>query len=158
MLRKLDAPRTLPVPSWWEWALLGLIPISNLRAFMAGIAVPSPFMLVVFTGFIIGRFVLNVPIPIERVIIFPVALVPNLWGLWSVLYVALFDRGWLPIGLHGALLPVLLLPCGYLLTRCLDVVEIPLAGFVAVFPAVVAIYYLGWKFILSWLNRFVGVA
>jgi RNA polymerase sigma-70 factor (ECF subfamily) len=29
----------------------------------------------------------NVPIPIERVIVFPMALIPNLWGFWNMLYV-----------------------------------------------------------------------
>lgn len=28
MLRKLDTRPRLPAPAWWEWALLGLIPIS----------------------------------------------------------------------------------------------------------------------------------
>ena len=28
MVRKLDTAPTLAVPAWWEWALLGLIPIS----------------------------------------------------------------------------------------------------------------------------------
>lgn len=133
-------------------------PHPYLRAYLAGIALPTPFMLLAFAGFIIARFVMHVPIPIERLIIFPVALVPNLWGLWNVLYVALSRRGWLPIGLHGALLPFLLLPAGYVLTRALGVVEIPLVGFIAVLPAVVAIYYLLWKFIVSCVNEILGVA
>jgi hypothetical protein len=32
--------------------------------------------------------VYNVPVPIERVIVFPMAVVPNLWGAWNVLRVA----------------------------------------------------------------------
>ena len=59
-----------------------------LRAYMAGIAVPTPLLLVALTLFSIARFVYNVPIPVERVIIFPMAIVPNLFGVWNVLHVA----------------------------------------------------------------------
>ena len=58
-----------------------------LRAYMAGITVPTVFLLVAMTGFIIARLVYNVPIPIERVIVFPMAVIPNLWGVWNMLYV-----------------------------------------------------------------------
>ena len=52
-----------------------------LRAYLAGIAVPTMFMLVVLTFFIVARFVYNVPVVIERLLVFPMAVVPNLWGL-----------------------------------------------------------------------------
>ena len=51
-----------------------------LRAYMAGISVPTPLLLVALTLFSIARFVYNVPVPVERVIIFPMAIVPNLFG------------------------------------------------------------------------------
>jgi hypothetical protein len=54
-----------------------------LRAYMAGIVAPSFGLLVALTVFIVTRLVLQVPIPIERVIIFPMALVPNAFGLWN---------------------------------------------------------------------------
>ena len=57
-----------------------------LRAYLAGIAVPTLFLLVAMTAYTIVRYVYKVPIPIERVIIFPMAAVPNAWGLWNVLY------------------------------------------------------------------------
>ena len=47
-----------------------------LRAYMAGIFVPSLALLVALTVFSLTRLVLQVPIPLERVIIFPMALVP----------------------------------------------------------------------------------
>src|SRR5437667_351118 len=81
-----------------------------LRAYMAGIVVPTIFLLVVVTVFTIARYVYNIPVPMERVIVFPMAVVPNAWGLWNVLFVALRSRLQLPIGLHGALLPILLAP------------------------------------------------
>ena len=133
-------------------------PHPYLRAYMAGIAFPTPFLLVAFAGFIIGRYVVNVPIPIERIVVFPLALVPNLWGIWNVLYVALADRGRLPIGLHGALLPILIAPAAYCLTRFLDVVTIPLGGLAIGFPIAVAFYYLIWKYAVGALNHIVGVA
>ena len=58
-----------------------------LRAYMAGIAVPTVFLLVIMSVVCIFRFVYNVPIPIVRVIVFPMALVPNLFGLWNMFYV-----------------------------------------------------------------------
>lgn len=51
-----------------------------LRAYLAGICVPTIFLLFVATGFTFIRYVYNFPVPIERVIVFPMAVVPNLWG------------------------------------------------------------------------------
>ena len=42
-----------------------------LRAYLAGIACPTVFLLVVMTAYTIIRYVYNVPIPVERVIMFP---------------------------------------------------------------------------------------
>src|SRR5712692_3803065 len=91
-----------------------------LRAYMAGIAVPTLLLLVGMTIFTVARFVYDVPVPIERIIVFPFALVPNLWGVWNILYVALSGRPRLPIGLHGAVLPFLVAPLGFAITRVLD--------------------------------------
>src|SRR5438477_3499587 len=90
-----------------------------LRAYMAGIVVPTVFLLVVATVFTIARYVYNIPVPVERVIVFPMAVVPNAWGLWNVLFVALRSRLQLSIGLHGALLPVLLAPFGFVVASIL---------------------------------------
>ncbi len=83
-----------------------------LRAYMAGITVPTIFLLVVATVFTMLRYVFDVPVPVERVIVFPMAVVPNAWGLWNILFVALRSRWQLSLGLHGALLPILLAPLG----------------------------------------------
>ena len=56
-----------------------------LRAYMAGIVAPSLGLLIALTVFILTRLVFHVPIPIERVIIFPMALVPNAFGIWNIL-------------------------------------------------------------------------
>jgi len=59
-----------------------------LRAYMAGVVVPTIFLLVVATVFTIARYVYDVPVPVERVIVFPMAVVPNVWGLWNVLFLS----------------------------------------------------------------------
>ncbi len=131
-----------------------------LRAYMAGIMVPTPFLLVIITVFCIGRSVYSVPIPIERVIMFPMAVVPNVWGLWNILYLALHSRFNIPIGLHGAVLPFLFAPAGYLVARLLD---FPIPGFVLhAFPVGflvgVIVYYLAWKHLVGQLNTVLGLA
>ena len=48
-----------------------------LRAYLAGIAIPTAVLLVVMTVYTIVRYVYAVPVPIERIIVFPMAAVPN---------------------------------------------------------------------------------
>jgi hypothetical protein len=134
-------------------------PHTYLRAYMAGIVVPTIVVLIGVTVFSIARYAYNFPVPIERVLIFPMAVVPNLWGVWNMLFVASHSRTHLSIGVHGAVLPFLLGPMGLLLTRALGF-EIP--GFVRFFPifAVIALvaYYLVWKYVVSFLNGVLGIA
>ena len=141
-----------------------------LRAYMAGIAVPTMFLLVIVTGFIIARHVYNVPLPIERVIVFPMAIVPNVFGVWNMLYVALHGRH-LPIGLHGALLPFVLAPLGFTMATALgflaagpdglvwfETLRVPYARLAVIFPSVVVIYYLVWKHLVGFFNKLLGIA
>jgi hypothetical protein len=130
-----------------------------LRAYLAGIAFPTFFLLVFMTAYIIFRFVYNVPVPIERVIIFPLAVVPNLWGAWNVLYVARIARR-ISLGLFGGLLPLLLAPLGYGLAHLLDFAlpSMVSTAFPFVFPAVLVMYYFVWKHLVGFLNRELGVA
>jgi hypothetical protein len=131
-----------------------------LRAYMAGIVVPTIFLIVVATAFCIVRYVYNLPIPVERIIVFPMAFVPNLWGLWNMLFVASHARTRLSLGLHGALLPFVLAPLGILLTRILEfrVVHQGVGAFPIVVLAVLVTYYLVWKYIIGFLNGVLGVA
>ena len=139
-----------------------------VRAYMAGISVPTPLLLVALTLFSIARFVYNIPAPVERVIVFPMAIVPNLFGVWNVLHVA--SRSRLPLGIHGAILPFILAPLGFLLGRALgflkvtsygllyfDVVKIHYAHVALVFPAVLIVYYLVWKYLIGFFNRVAGI-
>ncbi len=131
-----------------------------LRAYMAGIAVPTIFLLVVATGFTIARYVYNIPVPIDRVIVFPMAVVPNLWGLWNVLFVALRSRWQWNIGLHGAVLPFVLGPLGLVVTSLL---HFSIPGFAAhafpiLAPLALIVYYFAWKYLVGFLNGVVGLA
>jgi len=131
-----------------------------LRAYLAGIAVPSVFLLVAMSGYTIFRYVYNFPVPIERVIVFPMAVVPSTWGLWNVLYVAALAKRHFPLGLFGSALPLILIPCAYLVTRLLEF-PIPREVF-GVIPFALAIalilYYLVWKYFVGFLNAELGIA
>jgi hypothetical protein len=129
-----------------------------LRAYMAGIVVPTPFLLVILTVFTIARYAYGVPLPIERVVVFPMAVVPNLWGLWNVLHLVEPVRR-VALGVYGALLPFLLAPAGFLMTLLVDFPVPPLvaAGFPFGFPVIVVLYYLAWKHLVGFFNEMIGV-
>jgi len=129
-----------------------------LRAYMAGIVVPTMFLLVVMFAFTIARYVFNVPIAIERIIVFPMAVIPNLWGLWNMLFMRL--RGWSPLslGVHGALLVLLIVPLGALVAKLLGV-DFPRDPLAIIGPAAAAaVYYLVWKHVVGFLNRSLGIS
>ena len=131
-----------------------------LRAYMAGIVVPTIFLLIAATAFTLARYVYNVPIPIERVIVFPMAVVPNLWGLWNILFIASHQRTHLSVGVHGALLPLILGPLLILMTLLLN---FTIPGFAThIFPVVAPValiaYYLLWKYFVGSLNQIIGIA
>jgi hypothetical protein len=130
-----------------------------LRAYLAGIAVPTMFMVMVLISFILARFVYQVPIAIERLLVFPMAAVPNLWGLWNMLYVRLNPRYRLPLGIHGAALVLLLAPIGLTLAKALDIwIVTPTPTLiVTVLPVVLVVYYLAWKQIVGFFNQLLGV-
>jgi hypothetical protein len=107
---------------------------------MAGVVVPSIVLLFVLTGFIIARHVYQVPIPIERAIVFPMGIVPSAFGVWNMFYLWLRPRRHLPIGFHGALLPCLLVPLGYFLGRSLGILAVSPNGLVY-FQAVTIPYH-----------------
>lgn len=130
-----------------------------LRAYMAGIAVPTPALLVAVTGYTVFRLIYHYPVPVERFIVFPMAVVPNAWGLWNVLFVAWRRHVPLSLGLHGALLPILLAPLGLVVSALLNF-SIP--GFRQAFPILAPVfligYYLVWKYAVGFLNRVLDVA
>ena len=120
-----------------------------LRAYMAGIVVPTIFLLVVATVFTIARYIYNVPVPVERVI------VANADQL-----VVVTARLQLSIGLHGALLPILLAPLGIVVTSLLN---FPIPNFAAhafpiAAPVALLVYYFAWKYLVGFLNRVQEIA
>lgn len=143
-----------------------------LRAYMAGIALPTVLLLVVLTIVCIWRFGMMAPAPVERVIIFPMAVVPNIFGLWNMLFLKLHQHWRVPIGLHGALLPFLLAPCGFAFATAFGFLELAPHGLsyfggliyipyrVLIFAPFIGItaYYLAWKYIVGFLNRVLGIA
>ena len=130
-----------------------------LRAYMAGIAFPTMFLLVVVTGFAIARFGFDVPIPVERAIAFPMAVVPNLWGLWNMLYVRQHSRRWPSIGVHGALLVPLIAPLGFVLAKLvLPPLSISAALALPLFGIAIVAYYLVWKLAVGYFNNVLGIA
>jgi len=131
-----------------------------LRAYLAGIAIPTVLLLVAMTAYTVIRYVYVVPIAIEKVIVFPMAAVPNAWGLWNVLHLAMWRRRQISIGLFGAVLPLLLAPGGYLVTRLLHF-TVPAEVFhVSPFalPIGMIVYYLVWKHLVGFLNAELGIA
>lgn len=142
-----------------------------LRAYMAGTVVPSLGLLVALTVFIVTRLVYQIPVPIERVIIFPMALVPTAFGIWNIVYVWSRPRRNLPIGLHGALLPLIMAPLGAIAATCgglltlgahgvtwFHAVSVPYSLIAPLFFAGVVAYYLVWKYVVGFLNQMLGVA
>ena len=72
-----------------------------LRAYLAGVFVTTLILPLMLTAFIVVRLVLQVPVPIERGLVFPMALVPAGWGLWNMLWLASHERTHLAVGVHG---------------------------------------------------------
>lgn len=138
-----------------------------LRAYMAGIVVPTVFLLVVMMVDVYHRyyfevssqFVLGLPArPLERAILFPMAIIPNVWGLWNMLHLALRSRVRLPLGVHGALLVLFLMPAGAVLARALDAFTIQWRFALPMVPIGMTVYYLAWKYVVGFLNEELGIA
>ena len=142
-------------------------PRPYLRAYMAGIVVPTLFLLCIMTVYALTSYYLEVPSqfvfglparPLARALVFPMALVPNIWGVWNVLYASVRSRvGW-SLAAHGALLPLLLIPGGVILARAFDVFTIQMRFALPVVPIGVAVYYLAWKYLVGFLNKEMGIA
>ncbi len=141
-------------------------PHPYVRAYMAGIVVPTLFLLVILTVLSLHRyyfevssqFVIPLPsAPLERAIVFPMAVVPNMWGLWNMMHVALRSRVRVPLGVHGALLVLVLMPGGVVLARTLDVFAIQWRFALPMLPIGMAVYYLAWKHLVGFLNEELGI-
>jgi hypothetical protein len=83
------------------------------------------------------------------------AIVPNLWGLWNVLYTSLGLRGRVSIGAFGSLLPLILVPAGLALASVLDIGFYNARWAAAVLPVAMIVYYLVWRYAVAFFNRIV---
>jgi hypothetical protein len=132
-------------------------PHPYLRAYMAGIAIPTMLFVMIPVVFLASHPLHHVPMPIERVLVFPATLGPNLWGLWNVLYVAVRRRRPWPIGVHGALLTLVVGPIAWTVATSFGVPHVTIETAGTVFPFVVVVYYLLWKHGVCFLNELLGV-
>ena len=142
-----------------------------LRAYMAGIALPTALLLVGLCIFCIAHFGYNLSAPIEKLIIFPMAVVPNVFGVWNMLFVKLHRHWRVPIGLHGAILPFFLLPIGFAVATSLGFLKLTERGlmyfgiftvpywyvYLAPFLAIAG-YYLAWKYVVGFLNEVLEIS
>jgi hypothetical protein len=142
-----------------------------LRAYLAGLGFPSMVVPVVLLAYVIARYGFGVPVPLERGLIFPLALAPNLFGLWNMIYLRLRQGSSLKIGMFGALLPFVMVPCGFLVARALGILtlgeshitwfgelSVPYTALAVGFCVGVTIYYLAWKYAVNYFNELLGVA
>ena len=138
-----------------------------VRAYMAGVAVPTGMLLIILSVYayhryyfeVSSQFVIPLPgAPLDRAIVFPMAVVPNLWGAWNMLYLALRSRVRWSLAAHGAVLPLLLMPIGVALARSLDVFELNWELALPMIPVGMTVYYLAWKYLVGFLNQEVGIA
>lgn len=130
-----------------------------LRAYMAGVTVPTVLVLFVLACFVVLRFGYKVPIPIERGLVFPLAIVPGLWGLWNMLYVVVRRHWQIPLGMYGALVPLLVGPLalGNAFLLGFDIPHFLLAVFPAGIAAAMLAYYLVWKYLVGFFNRMLEI-
>ena len=127
-----------------------------IRAYMAGIALPTMVVPLVVATLAMahagGRGE-----DLERVLIFPVGLAPNAWGLWNIFYVWIRRHREIPIGPFGIVLVVIIAPAAFALQVTLGQMVWTRDLFVIGFPLTLVIYYLAWKHGVARLNDLVGV-
>jgi hypothetical protein len=66
----------------------------------------------------------------------------------------------LSLGLHGALLPILLGPLGLVVATLLNfqIPSIAAHVFPVLAPVALIVYYFAWKYLVGFLNRVLGLA
>ncbi len=144
-----------------------MTPHPYVRAYMAGIAVPTFVLIFILTVYAYNRFYFEVssqfviPLPgepLDRAIVFQMAVVPNMGGAWNMLYLAIRSRVKWSLGVHGAILPLLLMPMGFALASALDVFPVNWDLALPMAPVGATVYYLAWKYLVGFLNQEVGIA
>ena len=127
-----------------------------LRAYMAGIALPTMVVPLAVVALSVLR-PSGHPFHLEDVLIFPIGLVPNAWGLWNMLYVRLRTSREIHPGVYGAVLVLVLAPAAFgiqvALGKILWTIDVVAIGL----PMALAGYYLAWKHIVARFNDVLGV-
>jgi hypothetical protein len=132
-------------------------PYPYLRAYMAGIAIPTASLLVILLAFVTVHQFHHEPLPIDRVLVFPMAIAPNLWGAWNVVYIWVRHRHHWPIGVHGLLLAGVVGSLGWAIARAMAVPMVAVGTAATAFSLAMVMYYLLWKYGVRFLNEVLGV-
>ena len=127
-----------------------------LRAYCSGIALPTMIVPVVIAGLAL-QHPTGHPFHVEDVLIFPIGLVPNAWGLWNMLYVRLRQRREIPIGPYGAALVLILAPGALGIQLALGKMLWTPSLFAIGLPVTLAVYYLAWKHAVARFNDVLGI-
>lgn len=131
-------------------------PHPYLRAYLAGIALPTFVLPLAVAVFLIGRYEMDAHLPVAA-LVFPFAVVPTLWGLWNMLHLAVRSRVRMTLGVHGALLPFILIPATLMLIRTVGLFDMPLTTLAALAPVGFVVYYLLWKYVVGFFNAELGI-
>jgi hypothetical protein len=129
-------------------------PHRYLRAYLAGVAVPTAFLVIIVSSFVAVASAGLVAWSLAALLIFPMAVVPNLWGLWNMVYIAVSKRHAVNIGVFGAILPCVLAPAGYTIATALGhPLPLGLGVLSAAFALAVLVYFLVWRHVVHYLNE-----
>ena len=130
-----------------------------LRAYMAGVTLPTMLVVLMLACFVVLRLGGDLQIPIERGLVFPLAMVPGIWGLWNMLYIVVRRHWRIPLGVHGAVVPLIIGPLGLGSAFLLgfDIPRFVLAIFPVGLAAAMLAYYLVWKYLVGFFNRMLEI-
>ena len=132
-----------------------------LRAYIAGIVPPTAMSLLIYLVLYLlalshSLITVRLP-PVENVIVFPLVVIPNMWGIWNGIRAVMTRR--LPLAIHGALLPIINFALAYVMIRTTNfTVSTQMMRFGPVsLLMTMAFYYLIWKYVVGFLNTLVDV-
>lgn len=131
----------------------------HLHAYLAGAAVPTVLLPVMLVTYCAVRSQINPDIGLERMMQFPLALAPLVWGVWNVVWASQPEQQRLPLGVHGAVVPVVLAPLAVWGYESLGV-KLPegAVGFIGPgIPLMMALYFVLWRTVVGRLNKLLDV-
>ena len=86
-------------------------------------------------------------------------MVPGIWGLWNMLYIVVRRHSRIPLGVHGAVVPLIIGPLGLGSAFLLgfDIPRFVLAIFPVRIAAAMLAYYLVCKYLVGFFNRMLEI-